>query len=92
MQFNERIRALREDNDLTQTELAKAFNINQITISQYERGKREPSLDIIIRYSKYFKVSTDYILGLTNDPTPPKEIIKKNKQINYGGNNYQINN
>ena len=70
MKFNEIIKALREDADLTQSELAKEFNVNQITISQYERGTRQISLDMLINYAKKFNVSTDYILGLTKNPTP----------------------
>ena len=52
MKFNEIIKALREDADLTQSELAKEFNVNQITISQYERGTRQISLDMLINYAK----------------------------------------
>lgn len=70
MEYNEIIKALREDNDLTQTALGKILNVNQITISQYERGIRQLNPNMIIAYAKYFNVSTDYILGLTKDPTP----------------------
>lgn len=68
MYYNEILKALREDSDLTQAELAKEFNVNQITISQYERGTRQISINMLVNYAKKFKVSTDYILGLTNDP------------------------
>ncbi len=84
MKFNEIIKALREDADLTQSELAKEFNVNQITISQYERGTRQISLDMLINYAKKFNVSTDYILGLTKNPTPNYDI--KN-QLNISGQN-----
>lgn len=84
MNYNEILRALREDSDLTQSELAEEFNVNQITISQYERGTRQISISMLINYAKKFKVSTDYILGLTNDPEPSYRI--KN-QININGKN-----
>lgn len=84
MKFNEIIKALREDADLTQSELAKEFNVNQITISQYERGTRQISLDMLINYAKKFNVSTDYILGLTKNPTPNYDI--KN-QLNISDQN-----
>ena len=64
--------------------LAKEFNVNQITISQYERGTRQISLDMLINYAKKFNVSTDYILGLTKNPTPNYDI--KN-QLNISGQN-----
>lgn len=85
MEYNEIIRALREDKDLTQGELGKKFNVNQITISQYERGIRQLPIEILKKYAMYFNVSTDYILGLTEEPKPsynPKNKIDiKN---NYG--------
>ena len=88
MQINEIIKGLREDKDLTQSELGKIFNVNQITISQYERGTRQLNPDMIIKYAKFFKVSTDYILGLTRIPTPPWSTNQKAKNIaNISENN-----
>ncbi|MBQ9673203.1 MAG: helix-turn-helix transcriptional regulator [Ruminococcus sp.] len=85
MKYNDRLRELREDNDLTQTQIANKFNVKQITISQYERGTRQVSLDILVKYAEYFNVSTDYILGLTNNPTPNYNI--KNQVNIKGGKN-----
>ena len=93
MEYNDIIKALREDNDLTQTELGRVLNVNQITISQYERGTRQLNPAMIIAYAKFFKVSTDYILGLTKDPTPNwtnKKVLppmKSNKLENILNNN-----
>lgn len=66
MKWNERIRGLREDNDLTQEEMGKIVKATQKQISNWETGRNEPPYDILIKYTNYFKVSTDYILGLTN--------------------------
>ena len=63
-----RIRDLREDNDLTQKELAKTLNCSQQVYSNYELGQRDIPTDILIKLSKYYSVSTDYILGLTDKP------------------------
>jgi len=52
MKYNEIIRGLREDKDLTQSELGKIFNVNQITISQYERGTRALSIEMLVLYAK----------------------------------------
>lgn len=64
MKFNERIRALREDKDITQAQLGKILNMSQRKISRLENGNTEPTTDEIIQYCKLFKVSADYILGL----------------------------
>ena len=86
MKYNEIIRGLREDKDLTQSELGKIFNVNQITISQYERGTRALSIEMLGLYAKFFNVSADYIIGLTQNPTP-NWTIKNNININYGNVN-----
>ena len=66
MQFNERLKALREDNDITQTELAKAVNVTQRNISFYETGANEPDIKTIIALARFFNVTTDYILGISD--------------------------
>ena len=63
MKYNEILRELRENKKLTQSDLAQIFFVNQITISQYERGTRQLSIEMLIKYADYFGVSTDYILG-----------------------------
>jgi len=62
-----KLRDLREDHDLTQTECAKIAYISKNSYIRYEKGEREPPLDVIINLAKYYKVSIDYIAGLTND-------------------------
>lgn len=63
-----RIRDLREDKDLTQKEMAKAVNCSQQVYSNYELGQRDIPLDILIKLSKFYNVSVDYILGLSDNP------------------------
>ncbi len=72
MQFI-RIRNLREDKDLTQKEMAHILNCSQQVYSNYELGQRDIPTEILIALSKFHKVSVDYILNITNDPTqkPP---------------------
>ena len=65
-----RLRDIREDCDVTQKELATYLHIGQNTYSQYETGKRQLPLDILIRLADYFGTSTDYILGLTDECKP----------------------
>lgn len=63
-----RIKDLREDNDLTQKEVAKYLHIRQNTYSQYETGHRQIPIEVLIALAKFYKTSTDYILGLTDNP------------------------
>ena len=65
MTFGDRIRNLREDADLNQTQLGKAVNMTQRKISYIECGKNEPSIDDIIAFCQFFKVSADYLLGIS---------------------------
>lgn len=62
-----RIRDLREDKDLTQKDMAKILNCSQQVYSNYELGQRDIPTEILIKLSLFHKVSTDYILGLTNE-------------------------
>ena len=66
LNFGERIRNLREDRDLTQSELGSQVNMTQRKISYIERGKYEPSIDDIVSFCKFFDVSSDYLLGLND--------------------------
>jgi len=68
-----RIRDLREDHDLNQSQTAQILHTSQRVYSRYETGERTLPLQHLIILSDYYNVSTDYILGKTNDPTPPKE-------------------
>lgn len=63
-----RIRDLREDNDMTQKQLAKELNCSQQVYSNYELGQRDIPTDVLIKLSLFYNVSTDYILGLTDNP------------------------
>lgn len=69
MEFK-RLKDLREDNDKKQSEIAKILKITQQQYSLYEKGKRTIPVEYLIELAKTYEVSTDYILGLTNDPTP----------------------
>lgn len=64
MTIGEKIRLLRENMELNQTELGKALNMTQRKISYIECDRYEPSLDDIRAFCNYFHVSADYLLGL----------------------------
>lgn len=63
-----RLKDLREDNDLVQKQVASYLGIDQRVYSNYETGKREIPTRFVIALASYYKTSTDYILGLTNNP------------------------
>ena len=63
-----RVRDLREDRDLTQREVSCALNCSQQVYSNYELGQRDIPTDILIKLSRFYNVSVDYILGISDDP------------------------
>ncbi len=64
----QRIRDLREDNDLKQRQLADFLNCSQQVYSNYELGQRDIPTDVLIRLSNFYNVSIDYLLGQTSNP------------------------
>ena len=62
-----RIRDLREDADLTQKEMAQVLSCSQQVYSNYELGQRDIPTATLIALAQFYKVSTDYILGLSDD-------------------------
>lgn len=65
--FKDIIKDLRESQELSQYELAKALQVSQSTIAKWELGKTEPTASALISISKFFKVSTDYLLELEDE-------------------------
>lgn len=65
-----RIRNLREDNDMTQKQVAEYLFCDQSLYSKYERGLRDVPVNIIIKLAKLYNTSTDFILGLTDEKKP----------------------
>ena len=60
------LRAIREDNDLRQSDIAKILNVSQNTYSQYETGVIALTADVLIKLADYYNVSIDYLLDLTD--------------------------
>lgn len=72
MEVYQRVRNIREDNDKTQSDIATLLKTTQHQYSKYERNVQEIPVRHIITLANYYGVSTDYMLGLTDDPTPQK--------------------
>lgn len=65
-----RLREIREDNGYTQAYIAEQLNIRQNTYCQYERGQRQISIELLVKLAKFYNVSADYILELTDREEP----------------------
>ena len=70
--YRERLRNLREDRDLTQAELGKLLNKSQQGYNHIEAGRAELKIDDLIKLCRYYNLSADYIIGLTDQMKPYK--------------------
>lgn len=68
-----RIRTLRKEKRMSQTELGKLVNVSQQTVTAWENNKAEPTSGAVTRLSEIFNVSTDYLLGVKSDATSAAE-------------------
>ena len=74
-QFGARIKEIRESKDLSQSDLAKTFNVTRQTVSAWEKGIQETDFNMLIKIARRFDVKTDYLLGLEDEygnPAPDK--------------------
>ena len=69
----QRLKDLRHDAQLTQRDMANLLKTTQPQYSKYESGERSLPLEHLVTLANYFHTSTDYLLGRTNDPKPPKK-------------------
>lgn len=67
MNFGDKLRALRTSQKLTQQQLADRLGVAKSIVSYYESGDRYPSHDVLVKISRVFHTSTDYLLGVTKD-------------------------
>jgi transcriptional regulator with XRE-family HTH domain len=82
----DRLRELRDEKKMTQGDLGILINVKPSAINRYENGKREPDSDKLDFFSKYFNVTTDYLLGCTEDK---KIFIKENLNLIRGKMSYE---
>ena len=71
MTYYPRLRDMREDHDLTQRQLAALLGMAQPQYSRYEQGLRDIPTPVLIQLARLYDTTTDYLLGLTNDPRKP---------------------
>lgn len=70
-EFHERLIEQRKIKKMTQKNLSEFLGVNIRTVQYYESGEKRPEIDGIIQLAKYFNVTTDYLLGLSDDSAPP---------------------
>ena len=70
--YFQRIGDLRVDHDLRQKDIAEILNLNTEVYRRYEKGEREIPAWALVKLADYYNTSTDYLLGRTNDPKPPR--------------------
>lgn len=96
--FGGRLRHLRTRKKLRQEDLAKKLQISKSAIGMYERNEREPSFELVQKIADYFDVTTDYLLGISDNPNNPErkksnsvlskdllEYLEKNENLHVGG-------
>ena len=73
MNYQQKLKELREDNDLFQKDIAKILNISQQYYSDYENGKRPLPIEHLITLCKYYNISADYVLSLPDNLNYPRK-------------------
>ena len=73
----DRIRNLREDKDLKQRQLAEYLCVKQSTYSDYENGVIGIPVEAVIKLARYYHTSVDFLLGLTDNPTPYEQAKRR---------------
>lgn len=68
MDYRQRLREIREDRDLSQAEIGQVINKSQQGYSHIENGRAELKIDDLIALCRFYELSSDYLIGLTNEP------------------------
>ena len=79
--LNERIREVRNLNNISQVELAKKLGVTKQSVSNWENDNIQPSVEMVVKIAKIFSVTTDYLLGLENQITLDVTGLDKQKTI-----------
>lgn len=82
--FAERLKQLRKEKAMTQTELSKTLGYGYTAIANYESGRNEPSLSDLISICKIFDVSSDYLIGISDIRKPYMVLEQKELDLLYG--------
>ncbi len=90
--LKDKLKELRKKKGITQTEFAKEFNISVGTIGNWETGNREPDYEMLKKIAKYFNVSTDYLLGETDEikEKAPAEVSEEDLKVALFGGDREV--
>ena len=77
----DRLVALRNNTEMSQYEVADKLHISRCAYSSYETGRRVPPADILLLLASFFETTTDYILGFSDDASPPPVMDERLKAI-----------
>ena len=80
MTFGMRLKQLRTENKMTQTELGKKLNVTKASVSGYENGTRNPDQESLVKIAEIFNVSTDYLLGKEQNKRKYYELTDKDEK------------
>ena len=81
MDYRKRMRDLREDNDLTQKQVGSVINKSQQGYSHIEEGRAELKIDDLIKLCKFYNVSADYFIGLSNKKSSPHSFAQDDTDV-----------
>ncbi len=81
MDYRERLRNVREDRDLTQAEVGKLLNKSQQGYSHIEAGRAELKIDDLIKLCRFYHLSADYLIGLTDHPNACESSLSINESL-----------
>lgn len=73
--LGQRLKELRLEKRLTQADIGKMLNVSNVSVSGYESGTREPDSSSIAKLADFYEVSTDYLMGVTNNRQPQSKTI-----------------
>jgi len=71
----DKLARLRKEKSISRKEIASALRIDRTTYGKYELGQRQPSLEVLVELANFFNVTTDYLLGRTDNPKTPELAI-----------------
>ena len=89
--FPQRLRNLRMEHNLTQADIAKKLGISRSTIAMYERGEREPGLEMIETIADFFNTDLDYLIGKSDIPNKYAEVLNRQQAISNRGSLHSVN-
>lgn len=79
--LGQRLKYLRNKRRLQQWQVADRLGLGRSTYNQYENDKREPDVELLARIAEFYGVSADFLLGLSDDPSPRRELEEKIAQM-----------